>query len=163
MRFPRMPSQAAWPRAKSAASSGPWSSPQTAYFTHLEYYGGRSVRAHARWFARSFPFARLAVVALGAVHPRSRWDLLVLDASFVPKSGRGTWGTDWFGSGMARAVRWGLEVTLLAAVDLDAGNRNAYPSAPVGRPVLTSVPWPIRYPLWCNGSWRNCRAHPVAI
>ena len=75
---------------------------------------GTGRRAHARWFARPFPFARLAAAALGAVHPRSRWDLLVLDASFVPKSGRGTWGPGWFGNGMARAVRWSLEVALPA-------------------------------------------------
>ena len=62
------------------------------------------------------------VAALGAVHPRvpeGLGALLVLDASFVSKSGRGTWGTGWFWSGMARAVRRGLEVALLAAVDVE--------------------------------------------
>ena len=39
-------------------------------FTNLEHYGGRSARTHARWFGRPFPFARLAVAALGALHPR---------------------------------------------------------------------------------------------
>ena len=97
-------------------------------FTGLEHYGGRSARTHARWFARPFPFARLAVAALAAVHPRvpeGLGELLVLDASFVSKSGRGTWGAGWFWSGMARAVRWGMEVTLLAAVDVEEGG--AYP------------------------------------
>ena len=94
-------------------------------FTNLEHYGGRSARTHARWFARPFPFARLAVAALCAGHPRELWELLVLDASFVPKSGDETWGTGWFWSGMARAARWGLEVTLLAAVDVEEGG--AYP------------------------------------
>ena len=68
------------------------------------------------------------MAALGALHPRVReglGELLVLDPSFVSKSGRGTWGTGWFWSGMARAVRWGLEVTLLAAVDVEEGG--AYP------------------------------------
>ena len=46
-------------------------------------------------------------------------ELLVLDASFVSKSGR--WGAGWFWSGMARAVRWGMEVTLPAAVDIEEG------------------------------------------
>ena len=40
---------------------------------------GEPARTHARWFARPFPFARLAVSALGAVHPRSMWELLVLE------------------------------------------------------------------------------------
>ena len=97
-------------------------------FTSLEHYGGRSARTHARWFARPFPFARLSVAALGAVHPRvpeGLGKLLALDASFVAKSGDATWGTGWFWSGMARAARWGLEVTLLAAVDVEEGG--AYP------------------------------------
>ena len=94
-------------------------------FTRLEHYGGRSARTHARWFGRPFPFARLAVAALGAVHPRARWALLALDASFVAKSGDQTWGAGWFWSGMARAACWGLEVTLLAAVDVEEGG--AYP------------------------------------
>lgn len=99
--------------------------PERANFTGLEHCGGRSARTHARWFARPFPFVRLAVAALGAAHPRSLWELPIVDASFVPKSGRGTWGTGWFWSGMARAARWGLEVTLLAAVDVEEGG--AYP------------------------------------
>ena len=97
-------------------------------FTNLEHYGGRSARSHARWFARPFPFARLAVAALGAAHPRvpeGLGALLAMDASFVTKSGDETWGTGWFWSGMARAARWGLEVTLLAAVDVEEGG--AYP------------------------------------
>ena len=55
-------------------------------------YGGRAARTHARWFGRPFPFARLAVGTLAAMHPR------------VPK---------------------GLEVSLLAAVDVEEGG--AYP------------------------------------
>ena len=95
--------------------------PERVHFTHLERCGGRSARTHARWFARDFPFARLAVAALGAAHPQPVGELLALDASFVPKSGDKTWGLGWFWSGMARAARRGLEVSLLAAVDADEG------------------------------------------
>ena len=34
--------------------------------------------------------------ALGALRPRLVGELLVVTASFVPKSGRGTWGVGWF-------------------------------------------------------------------
>ena len=75
----------------------------------------------ARWFARPFPFARLAIATLEALLPRSIGELLALDASFVPKSSRQTRGaTGWFWSGMTRAARRGLEVSL-ANCSLAAG------------------------------------------
>ena len=70
--------------------------PERVHFTNLERGGGWSARTHARWFARDFPFARLAVAALGAAHPQPVGELLALDASFVPKSGNETWGLGWF-------------------------------------------------------------------
>ena len=99
--------------------------PERVNFTTLEHCGGWSARTHARWFARDFPFAHLAVAALGAAQPQPVGELLALDASFVPKSGDETWGLGWFWSGMARAARRGLEVSLLAAVDTEEGG--AYP------------------------------------
>ncbi|MYD91586.1 MAG: hypothetical protein F4Y08_14860 [Caldilineaceae bacterium SB0662_bin_9] len=131
----------------------PCGKPQTAHFAHvtellqwlpgrlnfigLEHYGGRSARTHARWFARPFPFARLAVAELGALHPRvpeGLGELLALDASFVAKSGDKTWGMGWFWSGMARAARWALEVTLLTAVDVEEGGA-LRPAIPGHRPA----------------------------
>ena len=61
------------------------------------------------------------MAALGILRPRPVGELLVLDASFVPKSGDRTWGLGWFWSGMARAARRGLEVSLLAVVDVAEG------------------------------------------
>ena len=80
--------------------------PERVNFTRLEHCGGWSVRTQARWFARAFPFARLAVAALEIILlPRPFGELLALDAGFVPKSGDKTWGLGWFWSGMARAAR----------------------------------------------------------
>ena len=102
--------------------------PGRVHFTGLEAYGGHAARTHARWLGRPFPFARLAVGTLAAVHPqvpKGLGGLLALDTSFVSKSGRKTWGVGWFRAGMARAVRWALEVSRLVAVDADEGG--AYP------------------------------------
>ena len=63
-----------------------------------------------------------------AAHFAHLVELLALDASFVPKSGDQTWDLGWFGSGMARAARRGLEVSLLTAVD--AEEAAPIPSAP---------------------------------
>lgn len=98
--------------------------PGRVHFSGLEAYGGRAARTYARWLARPFPFARLAVGTLAAVHPQGPeglGTLLALDTRFVSKSGRKTWGVGWFWSGMARAVRRGLEVSLLAAVAGEEG------------------------------------------
>ena len=70
--------------------------PARVNFTDLERYGGCWARTQARWFAWPLPFAGLTVAALGAVHPRPRWELLTLDTGFIPKSGRGSRGTGWF-------------------------------------------------------------------
>ena len=72
-----------------------------------------------------FSFAHLAVAALRATHPQPVRELLALDASFVPKSGDQTWDLGWFGSGMARAARRGLEVSLLTAVDAEEGGTHS--------------------------------------
>ena len=90
-------------------------------FTNLAYYGGCAARTYARWFARPFPWARLAVAALCAGHPHPRFPALAVDATHVRKSGDRTWGADWFWNGMAQAAQWGLEVTLVAAVDPEEG------------------------------------------
>ena len=90
-------------------------------FTSLAYYGGYAARTYARGFARPFPWARLAVAALCAGHPHPRFPALAVDATHVRKSGDRTWGADWFWNGMAKATQWGLEVTLVAAVDPEEG------------------------------------------
>ena len=56
--------------------------PGRVHFSNLEFCSGRSAHTHACWFAQSFDAARLAVAALCPVHPRSQWELLVLDANF---------------------------------------------------------------------------------
>ena len=59
--------------------------------------------------------------ASGVAHPQLVGELLSLDVDFVPKNGGKTWDVDWFWSGMARAVRPVLKVSLLAAVDFEEG------------------------------------------
>ncbi len=61
------------------------------------------------------------MAALCAGHPRGHFCAVAVDATFVRKSGRQTWGADWFWNGMAQVAQWGLEVTLVAAVDPEEG------------------------------------------
>ena len=116
-------------------------------FTTLEHYGGRSARTHARWFARPFPFARLGVASLGAVHPRDRWELLALDASFVAKSGDQTWARAGFGAAWPAppAGAWRLRCwrrwTWRRAAPIPSVPGN--PRAPSGRAGRRAGPTPV--------------------
>ncbi len=95
--------------------------PGRAHFTDLKQLrGGRSAYPCALVCA-ALPLRASGRGHLGVGASAGLGELLVVDASFVSKSGRGTWGTGWFRAGMARAVRWGLEVALLAAVDVGEG------------------------------------------
>ena len=99
--------------------------PERVDFNNFERCGGWLACTETRWFARDFPFSRLAVAALGAARPRPVGERLVLDLSFVPPERVPELGVGCFWSGMACAARQGLEVSLLTAVDVEEGS--AYP------------------------------------
>jgi hypothetical protein len=69
-----------------------------------------------RWFARSFNWVafNLSVLRLRA-HPSEHF-IGVFDASFLPKSGKRTWGLDRFFSSTTKRTQKGLEVSLLGLV-----------------------------------------------
>ena len=57
----------------------------------------------------------------------------------MPKGSRETWGVGWFWSGMVRAARWGLEVSLLAVMNVKesgaylCAQQSPVPSSRAGR------------------------------
>lgn len=75
-------------------------------------YDERTIRRHAQ---KSFPFetlnAQLAAEALSGTC------ILAGDATFVPKSGKKTFGLAWFWNGCANRSERGLEVSSLALID----------------------------------------------
>jgi hypothetical protein len=85
-------------------------------FTNL----ARSSRLHEQTFLRHFASAfdwvafNLVILRL-RTHPDEVL-IGVFDTSFLPKSGKKTWGLDKFFSSVAKAMRTGLEVSLLAVV-----------------------------------------------
>jgi len=44
--------------------------------------------------------------------------IIALDPSFIPKSGKSTYGRGQYWSGTAKAVKWGLEICGVAVVDI---------------------------------------------
>ena len=92
--------------------------PGHATFRNLSRYSSYHERTFARWYARDFDFVALNKVAITAVIPPEHEQALVLDASFVPKSGKKTYGLDRFWNGSHSRTEKGLEISVLAWLDI---------------------------------------------
>ena len=73
--------------------------PSHATFRNLSRYSAYHERTFARWYARDFDFVSLNQAAIIRVIPPAHEQALVIDASFVPKSGKKTYGLDRFWNG----------------------------------------------------------------
>lgn len=85
---------------------------------NLSRYSPLCRRTFARHLARSFPWGAFNAALVQHAVPASHQKMLALDASFVPKSGKTTPGLGRFYNGCAQRVERGLELSLLAVVDL---------------------------------------------
>jgi hypothetical protein len=64
--------------------------PGHATFRNLSRYSAYHERTFARWYARDFDFVSLNKAAITQVIPPEHEQALVIDASFVPTSGKKT-------------------------------------------------------------------------
>ncbi len=87
-------------------------------FTNLSRYSEYSERTYRRHYAQAFPFVELngLMIPDGSVKPRIQ--LGSMDCSFIGKSGKLTYGLDWFYNGSAQRTQKGLEISLIAVIDL---------------------------------------------
>ena len=94
--------------------------PGHATFRNLSRYSSYHERTFARWYARDFDFVSLNKAAIIQVIPPDHEQALVIDASFVPKSGKTTYGLDRFWNGSHSRSEKGLEISALAWLDITA-------------------------------------------
>jgi hypothetical protein len=94
--------------------------PGHATFRNLSRYSPYHEKTFARWYAKDFDFVTLNKAAITTVVPPQHTQALVLDASFVPKSGKKTYGLDRFWNGSHSQAEKGLELSALAWLDLTA-------------------------------------------
>jgi len=92
--------------------------PGPATFRNLSRYSPYHEKTFARWYARGFDFVSLNKAAITLVIPETHEQALVIDASFVPKSGQHTYGLDRFWNGSHRRTEKGLEISALAWLDV---------------------------------------------
>ena len=92
--------------------------PGHATFRNLSRYSSYHERTFSRWYARDFDFVSLNKAAITRVIPPEHEQALVVDASFVPKSGKKTYGLDRFWNGSHSRTEKGLEISALAWLDI---------------------------------------------
>jgi hypothetical protein len=87
-------------------------------YRNLARYGAYCEQTYARHFAQPFPWLSYHAQGIRDYVPASHQLMLAQDASFIPKSGKATWGLGRFYNGCASRVQRGLEISTVAVVDL---------------------------------------------
>ena len=67
-------------------------------FRNLDRYTSLNEKTFSRWFRRSFDFVTFNLLSLKDLPNSGEW-VAAIDASFSPKSGRTSYGLDWFWNG----------------------------------------------------------------
>ena len=103
--------------------------PGRATFLNLSRYSHYDEKTFRRWFRQEVNWAGLNVVAIRAVVPAHHDQVLAFDPSFVPKSGKQTPSLGRFWNGSAGRAEQGLEINVLAWVDVTANTAYAISAA----------------------------------
>lgn len=103
-------------------------------FRNLGRYTELHEKTFSRWFSRRFDFLAFNLLALQGVLQGAGERIVAIDASFVPKSGRKSYGLDWFWNGAHGRAERGQELSLLALVDVTSNT--AYTLSTCQTPTL---------------------------
>lgn len=106
-------------------------------YRNLARYGDYSERTYSRQFQRSFPWIKFHAKTIEAALPLTHELIAAQDASFIPKSGRKTYGLDKFYNGCASRPERGLEISALAVVDVT--QKGAYITAVEQTPPMPEL------------------------
>jgi DDE superfamily endonuclease len=88
-------------------------------FTNLSRYSLLSEKTDRRRFKRSFPLTQFNLEVVRSAVRENAAMIAVMDCSFIPKSGKKTFGLDQFYHGSHGRVEKGLEVSLVAVVNVE--------------------------------------------
>ena len=78
-----------------------------------------SERTYRRHFTQPYAFISLNAELIDAALDGEHFQVAVIDASFAPKSGKATYGLDRFYNGKASRAERGLEISMIAVVDVE--------------------------------------------
>ena len=86
-------------------------------FLQLARFGKFKEQRYRQQFEKTFPFLEFNK-ELALSHGGSRF-VIAFDPSYITKSGKKTPGLGWYWSGCAGQSKWGLEISGIAAIDID--------------------------------------------
>jgi hypothetical protein len=89
-------------------------------FTNLSRYGEYSEKTYRRHYSQPFSFMSLNEQLIGEAMPVRGDQIGGMDCSFVPKSGKKTYGLDWYYNGSASRTEKGLEISVIAIIDVES-------------------------------------------
>ncbi len=87
-------------------------------FTNLSRYSELNEKTYRRHFQAGFDFTSFNLELVTLAHGSYQPLLLVMDGSFMVKSGKKTEGMDWYWNGCTGRAEKGLEISLVAVVDI---------------------------------------------
>ncbi len=88
-------------------------------YRNMSRYSVLHEKSFSRNFKKPFDFNELNHRLILETIPETNKKMAAIDASFVPKSGKHSYGLDYFWSGVAGRSKKGQEISSLAIVDLD--------------------------------------------
>jgi hypothetical protein len=91
-----------------------------ANFTNLSRYSSWAEKTYRRQYSQPFNFMALNAQLIAEAIATGRTQIGVMDCSFIPKSGKKTYGLDWFYNGSANRTEQGLEISVIAVIDVEA-------------------------------------------
>lgn len=106
-------------------------------FRSLSRYGGIAEKTFRRWFRKAFDFSEFNSLAIDKAITKESDLVAAFDQSFDGKSGKNTWGKDYFWNGCASKAERGLELVLCAIIDL--GKNTAYALAAEQTPPIEKI------------------------
>lgn len=89
-------------------------------FTNLSRYSDFSEKTYRRQYRQAFNFPHLNAQMIQVAIPATAVIVGAMDCSFIPKSGKKTYGLDWFYNGSASRSQKGLEISVIALIDVAA-------------------------------------------
>ncbi|MDQ4077929.1 MAG: transposase, partial [Chloroflexota bacterium] len=87
-------------------------------FRNLSRYSDLSEKTYARQYRKPFDFAQFNRCLIEELSYANHERIAAIDCSFIPKSGRQTYGLDRFYDASHKQVRKGLEISTIALIDV---------------------------------------------